>query len=124
MTHAVVPYVVSFTPLLLSLSGWLATLRVRRTGAMHAFASILLGIVTLATAVPAGSFIYFEFHPVHLPPWKSPEIALLAKLVVIGPGCMLLAGLAFRREPKWLFWILELASFWLFGIGVLAIGAY
>ena len=96
----------------------------RRTEPLHPFAFTLLAIVTAVAAIPAASFIYFEFRPVHLPPWKSPEIALLAWFFFIGPICMLLGFLAFRREPKWLFWVLVTASFWLFGIGVLAMAAY
>jgi hypothetical protein len=68
--------------------------------------------------------MYFEFHPVYLPPWESPEIRLLGWFFLLGPACMSLGFLAFRKEPRWLFCVLEIASLWLFGIGVLAVAAY
>jgi hypothetical protein len=67
---------------------------------LHPFALALLAIVTVVAAIPACSFVYFELHPVHLPPWKSPEISLLAWLFLIGPVCMLLGYLAFRPKQK------------------------
>jgi hypothetical protein len=124
MRNAFVPYAISFMPLLLAVSGWVGTYRLRRTNPLHPFALFFLAIVSVLAAVPAGSYVYFEFHPIHLPPWQSPEIRLLSWFFFLGPVGMLLGVLAFRNEPKWLFWVLEITSFWLFGIGVLAVAAY
>jgi hypothetical protein len=91
---------------------------------MSVNAFTLLAVVTAFATVPAGSFIYFQLRPVHLPPWQSPEVALFGWFFLLGPFCMVLVFLAFRKEPKWLFWVIEVASFWLTGLGVLAVMAY
>jgi hypothetical protein len=124
MKSVIIPYAISFMPLVLMLSAWAGASHLRRTRPLHPFALTLLTIVTVVAVVPACSYVYFEFHPVHLPPWESPEVRLLGWMFLLGPLCMLLGLLAFRKEPRWLFWVLELASFWLFGIGVLAAAAY
>jgi hypothetical protein len=84
----------------------------------------LLTVITAFAAVAAGSFIYFRLRPVHVPPWQNPEVTFLAWFFLLGPGCMVLGFLAFRKEPKWLFWVLEVASLWLTVLGFLAGAAY
>ena len=124
MKDVLIPCLISFVPLIVTVSGCAKAYRARRVEALHPFAFTLLAIVTAFAAVPAGSFIYFRLRPVHLPPWQNPEVAFLAWFFLFGPFCMILGFLAFRKEPKWLFWVLEVASFWLTGLGFLAVAAY
>jgi hypothetical protein len=124
MTRLLVPCLISFGPLIVTVSGWAKVYRARRIEPLHSFSLTLLAVITALTAVPAGSFIYFRLRPVHLPPWQNPEVTLLAWFFLLGPFCMVLGFLAFRNEPKWLFWVLEVASFWLTGLGLLAVAAY
>lgn len=123
-TDVLVPFLVNFMPLIVTLSGWVRAYRARRGESLHPFAFTLLAIVTALAALPAGSFIYFELRPIHLPPWQSPEVALLGWFSLLGPFCIVLGFLAFRQEPRWLFWVLEVASLWLTGLGVLAVVAF
>jgi len=125
MRGMLVPSLISFAPLVVTLSGCAAAAyRARHGRTLHPFAFTLLAVVTAFAAVPAGSFIYFRLRPVHLPPWQNPEVSFLAWFFLVGPFCVVLGFLAFRREPKWLFWLLEVTSFWLTGIGLLALSAY
>jgi hypothetical protein len=119
-----VPSLISFMPLIVTLSGWIKAYRSRRVESLHPFALVLLAFVTAFAVVPACSFVYFRLSPVHLPPWQNPEVALLGWFFLLGPFCMVLGFLAFRKEPKWLFWVLEVASVWLTGLGLLAVAAY
>ena len=123
--NVLVPYLVNFMPLIVTVSGWVRAYRASRFRPLHPFAFALLAIVTAGAAVPASSFIYFdELKPVHLPPWQDPLVLLYGWFCLFGPFCVILGFLAFRNEPKWLFWVLELASLWLTGLGVLAVMAY
>jgi hypothetical protein len=124
MIKIALPWLVNFMPLIVAAWGWFAVWRIRRSQPVHPFAWTLLGVVTVLAGVAGGSFVYFAYKPVSGPPWESPQIALLGWFFLLGPACMLLGGLAYRREPKWLFWIVELSSFGLFGLGVLASLAY
>lgn len=124
MTDMLVPSLISFGPLMVTVSGWAKAYRARRIEPLHPFAFTLLAVITALAAVPAGSFIYFRLRPVHLPPWQNPEVIVLAWLFLLGPFSMVLGFLALRNEPKWLFWVLEVASFWLTGLGFLAVAAY
>jgi len=124
MSNIVVPCLISFIPLIVTVSGWVKAFRARQVESLHPFASTLLAVVTVCAAIPDGAFIYFRLRPVHLPPWQNPEVAFLAWFLLLGPLCMVLGFLAFRKEPKWLFWLLEAASFWLTGLGFLAVAAY
>jgi hypothetical protein len=81
-------------------------------------------MITVTAAVPAGAFVYYALRPVNLPPWEDPQVRLIGWFLLLGPFCMILSFLAFRKEPKWLFWVLEVASFWLTGLGFLAVAAY
>lgn len=111
-------------PLILTLLGWVKAYRGRRAESLHPFAFTLLAVMTVIAAVPAVAFIYFALRPVHLPPWKEPQIALLGWFCLLGPFCIVLGFLAFRNKPRWMFRVLEVASFWLTGLGVLAVMAY
>jgi hypothetical protein len=124
MEDMLVPCLISFGPLFVTLSGWAKAYRARRIQPLHPFASTLLAVITAFAAVPSGSFIYFRLRPVHLPPWQNPEVTFVAWFFLLGPFCMVFGLLAFRNEPKWLFWVVEAASIWLTGIGFLAVAAY
>jgi hypothetical protein len=124
MTSALVSHLVIFMPVIVTLSGWTRAYRKRRTEQLHPFALTLLAAVTGLAAIAAASFVYFDFRPVHLPPWQSPEVMLFGWLFILGPACMAVGFLALGKQPKWLFWVLELASLWLTGLGVLGSSAY
>jgi len=124
MRDMLVPCLISFGPLIITVSGWAKAYRVRRVEPLHPFALTLLAVITALAAVPAGSFIYFRLRPVHLPPWQNPEVTFLAWFFLLGLFCLVCSFLAFRMEPKWLFWVLGTASFWLTGIGFIAVAAY
>ena len=119
-----VPFLISFMPLIVTVSSWIKVYRGRRGGWLHPFALLLLAVLTVFAAVPAASFIYFRLRPVHLPPWQNPGVLFLAWFFILGPFCMVLGFLAFRKEPKWLFWVLEVVAVWLTGLGLLAVSAY
>lgn len=85
---------------------------------------VLLAFVTALAVVAASSFVYFELRPEHLPPWQSTEVVLFGWFLILGPASVLLSFLALRKNPMWLFWVLEVASVWLTGLGVLAAMAF
>jgi hypothetical protein len=119
-----IPSLINFMPLIVTVSGWVKAYRARRVESLHPFAFTLLSVITAIAAVPAGAFVYYALRPVHLPPWRDPQVLLIGPLFLLGPFCIILSFLAFRKEPKWLFWALEVASFWLTGLGFLAVAAY
>jgi hypothetical protein len=119
-----IPSLINFMPLIVTVSGWVKAYRARRVESLHPFAFTLLSVIPAIAAVPAGAFVYYALRPVHLPPWKDPQVLLIGWLFLLGPFCIIRSFLAFRKEPKWLFWMLEVASFWLTGLGFLAVAAY
>ena len=119
-----VSYLIKFMPLVIAGVGWAKVYRARSLEPLHPFALSLLAIVTVFVAVEAGAFIFFGLRPVHLPPWESPEVAFFGRFFLLGLFCTALSFLAFRMEPKWLFWVLGAASFWATGVGFLVAMAY
>jgi hypothetical protein len=119
-----IPLLINFMPLMVTVSGWVKAYRARRVESLHPFAFTLLSVITAIAVVPAGAFVYYALRPVHPPPWEDPQVLLIGWLFLLGPFCIILSFLAFRKEPKWLFWVLEVASFWLTGLGFLAVAAY
>jgi hypothetical protein len=126
IVNVLIPYLVNFMPLIVTALGWLKAYQSRRVQSLHPFALTLLVVVTALAAVPAGAFIYFdELRPVHyVPPWQDPLVLLYGWFCLLGPFSMVLGFLAYRKEPKWLFWVLEVASICLTGLGALAVMAY
>jgi hypothetical protein len=119
-----VAHVVVLAPLIVTGSVCLQVYRARGTRLLNPFGLALLVIITAFAAMAAGSFLYFDFKPAHLPPWESPEVLLLGLFVLVGPLCMITSFLTFGKQPKWLFWVLEFASAWLTAVGLLAASAY
>lgn len=124
MIGLLVSYLIKFVPLILTGVGWVKAYQARRHEPLHPFAVALLSVVTAFAAVEAGAFIYFDLKPAHLPPWESPEVAFFAWFFLFSLLCGVLSFLAFRMEPKWLFWVLGAASFWLTGVGFLVAMSY
>ena len=124
MIGVLLSYLIKFMPLILTVAGWAKVYRARRREPLHPFALTLLSFVTAFAAVEAGAFIYFDLKPVHLPPWESPEVAFFSWFFLSSLSCVALSFLAFRREPKWLFWVLGASSFWLTGLGFLVAMSY
>lgn len=83
---------------------------------------IALCIVTTNAIYGAGTFLYYESGPPsHLPPWNDPEILDLGLLFLLAPVGMILGGVsAFTGSPKWLTYIIEIASLPLLAVGVMA----
>ena len=119
-----IPSLINFMPLIVTGSGWVKAYRTRQVESLHPFAFTLLSVITAFAAVPAGAFVYYAVRPVHLPPWQDPQVSLIGWFFLLGTFCMIASFLAFRREPKWLFWVLEVTAFWLTGLGFLAVAAY
>ena len=120
MTGIFLSHLIFFTPLIVTASGWLRAYR-KHSEPLHPFALTLLIAVTGLAIVAAVSFVYFDFNPVHLPPWESPEVRLFGWFLILGPAStMAVSFLALGNKPKWLFWVLEIASLWLTGLGLLA----
>jgi hypothetical protein len=109
---------------IVTISGWVKVYRTRRMQPLHPFAFTLLTVVSMLAAVPACAFIYFNWNYVYRPPWEDPIVLLHGWFCLLGPFSMVLGFLAFRNEPKWLFWVLEPVSIWLTALGVMAVIAY
>jgi hypothetical protein len=122
--NVIVPYLLNFMPLIVTGSGWVKAYRTRREQSLHPFAFALLAVITVFSIIPASAFIYFDWNPIYRPPWKDPLVLLYAWFCLLGPFSMILGFLAFRNEPKWLFWVLEFASVWLTALGTMALSAY
>jgi hypothetical protein len=123
MTGVFVTHLIFFTPLIVTVGGWIRAYR-EDSEPVHPFALTLLIGVTGLAALAGVSFVYFDFEPVRLPPWESPEIRLFGSFLLLGPASMAASFLALGKRPKWLFWVLEMASLWLTGLGLLAASAY
>jgi hypothetical protein len=124
LLNVTVPYLINFMPLIITLSGWVKAYRTHRLQPLHPFAFVLLAVVTVFCAIPAVAFVHFEWNYVYRPPWRDPLVLLYGRFFLLGPFSMVLGLLAFRNQPKWLFWVLELASLWLTGLSALAVMAY
>jgi hypothetical protein len=123
MIGVFVSHLIFFTPLIVTIAGWIRAYR-KDSEPLHPFALTLLIGVTGVAAFAAASFVYFDFNPVHLPPWQSPEVRLFAWIFILGLASMALSFLALGNKPKWLFWILGIASLWMTVLGLLAASAY
>jgi hypothetical protein len=124
MRGVLISYLIKFMPLVIAGTGWAKAYRARKLEPLHPFAVSLLAVVTVFVAVEAGAFIFFESRPINLPPWESPEVPFFARFFLIGLFFIALSFLAFRMEPRWLFWVLGAASFWATGVGFLVAMAY
>ena len=87
------------------------------------FPLIALSVVSLNAAFAAGSFLYYHFRPPSssLPPWEDPQILTFSLFFFFAPIGMILGLIAAARGgPKWLTWLVEVASVPLFLIGLMA----
>lgn len=112
-------------PSVLTLAAWIRLYWTRQRQRPHPIALIALGIVSANALLAAGTFLYYKFRPsVFLAPWQDPEILTLGWLFLLAPIGMIV-GLfaAARRAPKWLIFIVEIASVPLLVIGFMAVAA-
>lgn len=124
MTKALISHVIPLMPAIVTCTGWTRVFAKRRTEPLHPLAYVPFVFVTLLALFAAGTFIYFEIRPVHLPPWESAEVITFGSFLLLGPASVLVSLLALGRTPIWLFWVLELTSVWLTGLGLLAAAAF
>lgn len=120
MAGVLVRYLITFMPLIITLSGWATAYRRRHTEPLHPLAITLLGVVTALATIAAASSVYFTLRPVLVPAFESPDVSLFLWFLVLGPICAAVSFLVGVRAPEWLAWVLGVASFWLTGLGVLA----
>ena len=110
-------------PLVLTLAAWLRVYWTRRQERPHAFGVLALGVASANAALAAGTFLYHELRPPShfVPPWQDPETLQLAMLSLFAPVAMILGVVAvIVGAPKWLIGIVEIASFPLFVVGIMA----
>jgi hypothetical protein len=112
-------------PLLLSL--WAGDRLYRsRPAETPQFSSVAaLAIVTALSAFAAGTVVYFAFRPLpsSVPPWESPEVLSIGSLFLLAPIGIISGFIAMRKSaPSWLCWVVEIASIYLFLLG-LAVGS-
>jgi len=123
MTRVLVRHVIALMPLIVALSGWVGAYRKRRSEPLCPSAFALLAFVTALAVVAAGSFVYFELRPEYLPAFESTQVRLFLWFLILGPACILIGFGTLGKEPKWLFWVLEVASVWMTALGLLAVYA-
>jgi hypothetical protein len=122
ITLLLLPYLFICGPLVLALAAWAKLYWGRQWPAPIAL--VALGILTANAALAAGTFLYYDFNPSPLPPWKNPAILLLAMLFLLAPIGMIVGfAAAVRGGPGWLVWIVEIASLPLLVIGFMASSA-
>jgi len=124
MTGRLTLYVLTCGPFVLTLGTWMKIYLYRKKRASCGLATIALVTATANAAFAAGTFLYYELvKPSHsfLPPWEDPEILQLGMLFFFAPASMILGLISLRYgSPKWLVFVVEIASLPLFGIGLMA----
>jgi hypothetical protein len=124
MTARIVLCMLTCGPFVLTLAAWmkLYLARQRQSPQPLALALVALSIVSANGALAAGTFSYYQLKPPsQLPPWQDPEILQLGLLGLLAPVGMILGVVAgIHGAPKWLIWIVEIASVPLFVVGVMA----
>jgi hypothetical protein len=88
-------------------------------------ALIALGLVSANAALAAGTFLYYQFRPLPwLSPWQDPQILTYGLLLLLAPIGMIVGLVAaMRGAPKWLIFVVEIASVPLIMVGFFASGA-
>lgn len=122
MLKVFIGYLLTCGPLVLTLGGWIKLYFARHGQWPRRIALVALGIVTANAALAAGEFVYYELRPSRfVPPWEDPQILALGSLFLLAPIGMVVGFVAAGRgTPKWLIWIVEIASVPLFLVGVMA----
>jgi hypothetical protein len=113
-----IPYLLTCGPFILTLAAWIKTCRIRPLADPLTWAALV--IVTANAVLAAGTYVWYEFRPTHLPPWKDPAVLQLALLFFTVPIGMVVGLVAVvRGAPKWLIILLEIASLPLLVVGLL-----
>jgi hypothetical protein len=123
MTGQLVLYMLTCGPLVLTLAAWTKLYWVRQRQWPDAFALLAFAIVSANTVFAAGTFLYYQFRPTptFLPPWRDPQILTLGLLLLLAPIGMILGVVAGAHgAPKWLIWVIEIASLPLLVVGFMA----
>ncbi len=123
MTGRIILYILTCGPFVLVLFAWTKLYLARQRQWPRPMALAALGIVSANAAFSAGTFLYYQARPstIFLPPWKDPEILTLGWLFLLAPIGMVLGVIAgVQGAPKWLFWIVEIASLPLLVAGSMA----
>lgn len=123
MSDRLVPYTLTCAPSVVFVAVWVGIFLSGRQRRPNALALLALAIATANAALAAGTFLYPELNPPaqFLPPWKDPEILDLGLQFLTAPIGMILAAVAGTHGgPKWLMWVIEIASVPLFLVGIMA----
>ena len=126
MAGKAIAYLLTCGPIIVTVPAWVKLYRARLQQWPRALTLTTLGIVTANSGLAAGTYLYFESRPRFgfLPPWQDPEILQLGMLFLFAPVGMILGAVAGARgAPKWLVWIVEIASLPLLVVGFFAAAA-
>lgn len=108
-------------PLLAVLSAWICVFLRRHVEPFGPASLVALAFATVLAAVSAGTYVYFL--PLHgTLPMGNPEdriFAYITELSLVG----IIGGVfaRVRRGPRWLFWMVEAVSVWLFLLGAMPV---
>jgi hypothetical protein len=126
MAGKTIAYLLTCGPIVVTVPAWVKLYRARLQQWPRALTLTTLGIVTANAGLAAGTYLYFESRPRSgfLPPWQDPETLQLGMLFLLAPVGMILGAVAGARgAPKWLVWIVEIASLPLLVVGFFAAAA-
>ena len=71
MTERLIPFLLTCGPFVLLLAAWT---KLCWAGQRLPLAGLIaLGIVSANAVLAAGTFVYYDLRPSHLPPWQDPE---------------------------------------------------
>jgi hypothetical protein len=121
MSGRAILYILTCSPSVLIFAAWVKVYWAREWKWRNAFGLIALSIVTVNAIYGAGTLLYYESRPPsHLPPWNDPETLGLGLLFLLAPFGMILGGVAAcTGAPKWLAWVVEIASLPLLAVGLM-----
>lgn len=123
MTGKPIGYLLTCGPIVLTVPAWVKLYWARMQQWPRALTIITLAVVTANAGLAAGTYLFFESRPPSgfLPPWRDPETLQLGMLFLFAPVGMILGAVAGARgAPKWLVWIVEIASLPLLVVGFFA----
>ena len=112
-------------PFFLMLAAWASVFSGRRQR-LGAAVLTALCVTSANAAFSAGLFLYYHCKPPSpvLPPWQDPEVLSFGLLCLFAPAGMILGfAAALRGAPKWLIFILEIASVPMLVVGLFASAA-
>ena len=121
-----IPWLFPLLPLVLTLGAWIKVYCTRHSQFPRPVALVALGITSLNAALAYGMFAYYRFKPsAPLPPWQDPSISNFGLFLFLAPLGMIVGLVAMRRgTPRWLVYVVEIASLPLLLAGLGAAAAF